>query len=273
MLTIITAIYNQLDMNRLYYESIVETTDGDWELIVIDNGSTDGSREFFEGLGGRVRVIANDGNYSYPYCQNAGIEAAKGEILAFLNNDIFLSPHWDTRLRQLLGKDGYEVLSLASNDRMGDARATRRVSRRWKRIKYALMFLMGQRKGALRLMTRLTYGNWGRYCERIWRQYGTGTRIGFSGSAVVMTRRAIEIFGGWDPSQQAADFDMFMRTVERHEQVGDMQPMSIVSGIMHHHFRRLTLRCDYPPFKDGANLRTLESKWGAERLSRCKAML
>lgn len=134
MLTIITAIYNQLDMNRLYYESIVETTDGDWELIVIDNGSTDGSREFFEGLGGRVRVIANDGNYSYPYCQNAGIEAAKGEILAFLNNDIFLSPHWDTRLRQLLGKDGYEVLSLASNDRMGDARATRRVSRRWKRI-------------------------------------------------------------------------------------------------------------------------------------------
>lgn len=88
-----------------------------------------------------------------------------------------------------------------------------------------------------------------------------------------MTRRAIEIFGGWDPSQQAADFDMFMRTVERHEQVGDMQPMSIVSGIMHHHFRRLTLRCDYPPFKDGANLRTLESKWGAERLSRCKAML
>lgn len=42
MLTIITAIYNQLDMNRLYYESIVETTDGDWELIVVDNGSTDG---------------------------------------------------------------------------------------------------------------------------------------------------------------------------------------------------------------------------------------
>lgn len=108
MISIITAIFNQLDMNKLYYESLLATTDGDWELIIIDNGSTDGSVEYFESLGSRVKVIRNDGNYSYPYCQNIGIKAAVGEVLAFFNNDIILSPHWDSRMLRVLGKDGYQ---------------------------------------------------------------------------------------------------------------------------------------------------------------------
>ena len=37
MISIITAIYNQLAMNRIFYDSIVETTDSEFELIIIDN--------------------------------------------------------------------------------------------------------------------------------------------------------------------------------------------------------------------------------------------
>lgn len=268
MISIITAIFNQLDMNKLYYESLLATTDGDWELIIIDNGSTDGSVEYFESLGSRVKVIRNDGNYSYPYCQNIGIKAATGEVLAFFNNDIILSPHWDSRMLRVLGKDGYHVVSLASNDRMGDYASTKRLSRRWKHIKYPIITLFGQRSRALRAMIRLTYGNWERYCERVWQKWGEKMLIGFSGSVVIMTRQAIELIGEWDPSQQGADFDIFLRTMVRYESHGDIKPLSIISGVTHHHFRRLTLRCSYPPFKDLANLTSLQEKWGQDTLDR-----
>ncbi len=261
MISIITAIYNQLDMNRLYWESVTANTDGDWELIIVDNGSTDGSREFFEALGPRVKVIANDGNYSYPYCQNRGIAVAKGDTFAFFNNDIILPPHWDSRMLKVLGRDGNEVLTLASNDRAGDAVSTRRLSHRWKRIKYPVITLFGQRRRALKAMIWLSYGSWEKFCEKMWHKYGLGLRLGFSGSAVMMTRKAVDIFGGWDPSQQAADFDMFLRTMQRAETVGDIKPMSVVGGVFHHHFRRLTMRCDYPPFADADNLRAVSDKW------------
>jgi len=261
MISIITAIYNQLDMNRLYWESVTANTDGDWELIIVDNVSTDGSREFFEAFGSKVKVIANDGNYSYPYCQNRGIAAAKGDVFAFFNNDIILPPHWDTRMLKVLGRDGYEVLALASNDRTGDAVSTRRLSRRWKRIKYPVITIFGQRRRALKAMIWLCYGKWDKFSDKMWRKYGLGLRLGFSGSAVMMTRKAVDIFDGWDPSQQAADFDMYLRTMQRAETVGDIKPMSVVGGVFHHHFRRLTMRCDYPPFVDADNLRSPFEKW------------
>lgn len=249
-------------MNRLYYESLCQSTDEDFELIIIDNGSTDGSVEFFRSQD-NVIVIENGGNYSYPYCQNRGIEAASGETLAFFNNDIILSPHWDTGIRQLLGKDRHEILSLASNDRMGDKRSTRRLSHRWKRIKYPIISVIGQRRFALKMMLKLCYGNWENFCKKINEKYANQTAIGFSGSAIIMTRKGLEILSGWDPTQQAADFDIFYRSVVRHRQVGDIEPLKIASGVFHHHFRRLTLRCEYPPFADADRLIPLHEKWSA----------
>lgn len=263
MLSIITAIYNQLQMNQLYYDSIVKSTDGEWELIIIDNGSTDGSREFFENLSdSRVKVVRNDGNYSYPFCQNKGIENASGDVMAFLNNDILLSRHWNSRISQVLGKEGYEVLSVSSNDNMPTNQQTRHISRKFKRIKYPLLALFGSKRWVLKLIVRLTYGNLDEFAEKMWEKYSTNLKKGFSGSVVVMTRKAIEILNGWDPTQQGADFDMALRTSKRWEEEGDIRPLSIIEGVMVHHFRRLTMREKFPPFKDASNLRSLEEKWG-----------
>lgn len=269
MVSIITAIYNQLDMNRLYYRSICENTDGEWELIIIDNGSTDGSREFFQNVGdARITVIANEANYSYPHCQNQGIERAKGDILAFLNNDIFLSPHWDSRVRKVIGKDGYEVISLVSNDYMPTAVATQHISRKFKRIKYPFLALFGSKDWVLRLITRLTYGNWNNFCNRIWAENGLRMMRGFTGAAVIMTRKAIDLLGGWDPSQQGADFNKYMETSRRWEEVGDIRPMSMISGVFIHHFRRLSMREKYPPFADGDNLKPLTANYPQEEIDR-----
>ena len=268
MTSVIVAVRNQLAMNRLFWENLCRTTDGPFELIVVDNGSTDGSREFFRSLpSDRVRVVENDGNYSYPHCQNQGIAAAKGDVLAFLNNDQLMSPHWDSRMIEVLGRDGRHVLSCATVDCMGDAHQTRARSARWKRIKYPVVFLFGHSRTALRLLVRLMYGGrFEKYCEKQYKKYGTQTVVGFSGSMIVMNRTALEKLGPWDPSMQAADFDLFCRTAQRFFEVGDLRPMSIVRGVYAHHYRRLTLKGEkYPPFVDAASLRSLDEKWAATR--------
>ena len=86
MLSIIVAVHNQQAMNQLFWKHLSAHTQGDWELIVIDNGSTDGSGDFFARQG--AKVISNGGNYSYPFCQNQGIKAARETYLAFLNNHV-----------------------------------------------------------------------------------------------------------------------------------------------------------------------------------------
>jgi GT2 family glycosyltransferase len=269
MISIITAIHNQLDMNRLFWEYLLKYTDNPFELIVIDNISTDGSREYFHTLpGDKVKMIENDANYSYPYCQNQGISLAQYDVMIFLNNDILVSNHWDTRLLEVLGKNGREILSLSSNDRIFDKIATRKISRRWKRIKYPVIYLFGQRLFALKLMVKLCYGNWERYTSKIFDRYGYSLTTGFSGSAIAMTRKAIELLGIWDASQQGADFDVFYRSCLRAETVGDMEPISVINGVFIHHYRRMTLYSKYPPFKDGDHLRSIESKWTKEQIDK-----
>ncbi|MBR4815323.1 MAG: glycosyltransferase family 2 protein [Paludibacteraceae bacterium] len=275
MISIITAIFNQLPMNRMFYDSIVKNTDSEFELIIVDNGSTDGSVEFFKSLGNNVRVIENDGNYSYPYCQNEGIKVAKGDVFAFLNNDILLSPHWDSRLMQVLGKDGYHILSLASNDRMATKEETTKLSRHWKHVKYPLQFLLGQRSISLKLMTKLCYGlNWEKFCEDVWNRHKLNLRIGFSGSAIIMDKQGLEIVGGeWDPRIYAADFDMFFQTMKLSKEGKDIKPLSIVGGIFHHHFRRLTFHEKFPPFKDNDTLININQKWPEEELNEYSALI
>lgn len=273
MISIITAIYNQLDMNKLFYAYLKKYTDNVFELIIIDNNSDDGSREYFESLGGNVRVIANKENYSYPHCQNQGIEVAQYDNLVFLNNDLLVSPHWDSRLLEVLGKNNYHVLSLGSNDRLYDQKTTRRLAFRWKMVKYPLITLLGQRSLSLKLMRTLTYGNWRHYTEKIFKRYGQSMTVGFSGSAIAMTRIALDKIGLWDEQQQAADFDTFFRTCHRAETVGDLQKLSVLNGVFVHHYRRLTLYVNYPPFADKDNLSSVEKKWSETDLQRWRKLI
>ncbi|MFR9651240.1 MAG: glycosyltransferase family 2 protein [Rikenellaceae bacterium] len=269
MISIITAVYNQLSMNKIYWENLVHSTDGEFELIIIDNNSTDGSREYFESLDGRVKVIHNDCNYSYPHSQNQGVEIARGDILAFFNNDMILSPHWDSRIQEVLGHNGNEILSLGSNDRCCDKEVSRQLQRRWKRFKYPIITLFGQSRFALKLMVRLCYGNWDRYCQRHFERYGLTTTQGFSGSAIIVTRRAMELIEIWDPRQQGADFNLFYQTCDYAERVGEeLRPISIVNGIFANHYRRLTFYQKFPPFTDIDNIGGYNDNWSNEQLAR-----
>lgn len=274
MISIITAVYNQLDMNRLFWNYLKKYTDNAFELIIIDNCSTDGSREFFESLSNyNVIVIANNENYSYPHCQNQGINIAKFETLVFLNNDLLVSPHWDSRLLQVLGKDNQDVVSFGTNDRLVNKKISDKILRRWKLVKYPIITLFGQSAFSLKLMAFMCYGNWEKYTNRMFNSYGFSLTVGFSGSAIAMNRQAIAKIGEWDKSQQAADFDIFLRTCHRNEEVGDIKPLSIINGVYMHHYRRLTFYAKYPPFADVDNLCSLHEKWGEEYVKRWMAVI
>jgi GT2 family glycosyltransferase len=94
--SIITALFNKLDLTQEFWASLeAHPPSGEWEIIWIDDGSTDGTRQWLTTLQKpRHRVILNDRNLGYAASNNRGAQAATGEILALLNNDLVLTPGW-----------------------------------------------------------------------------------------------------------------------------------------------------------------------------------
>jgi glycosyltransferase involved in cell wall biosynthesis len=266
LLSIIVAVHNQLAMNRLFWRHLLANTTGDWELIIVDNGSSDGSADFFEAQG--ATVLRNGGNYSYPYCQNRGIQVAKGEWLAFLNNDVIVPAHWNTRLQTSMQHHGMDVMTSCGIEHVETVAATKRLRRRWRWIKNLVLLVGGRSENSLALMHRLMYPRWQHFTEQRARDHGLQRKPGFVGNTVMMTRRALDLIGVWDERIQAADFDLYMRVQQRHTEHGDIQPVHIALDVFVHHYIRLTEGVSYPPFVDRERLIRLEDKWSeAQRLA------
>jgi GT2 family glycosyltransferase len=74
------------------------------EIIVVDNGSADGSAEAAERAGAQVIRLAQ--NAGFAKAVNHGIAAARTEWIAILNNDVILEPDWLERLLRAAGQAG-----------------------------------------------------------------------------------------------------------------------------------------------------------------------
>ncbi len=260
MISVISTSHNQIGANKLYVESLRKYTVNKFELIVIDNISSDGTREFYEK--NCDVLIKNDNNYSYPYCQNQGIAKAKYEYLAFLNNDIILSPGWDSKAIEIMEKEGIDYLSFASTDHLETLESTKKWQKKWRIVKYPLLKLFGSGKTSLWLMHKLFYGNWEKFNAK-WEQKNKGKIItGFSGSCLMIKKTAFQKIENWDNRIQAADWDLFFKTIERSRKVGDTKPIQLALGIYIHHFQKLSFKAKHPQFIDKNNLISLEEKWG-----------
>lgn len=272
MISIITSTHNQLGMNKLFVETLRSNSSIQHELIIVDNNSTDGSREFFKE--NADILISNEANYSYPYCQNQGIDVAKYEYLAFLNNDIILSKDWDKKIIEIMENKNIDVISFATNDHLENKNIQRKIHRKWKRIKYPLRALFGTNYKVLKLMLKLMYGDFNKFCEERYKKFGDEVIEGFSGSCIVIKKSALAKIGKWDERIQSADFDLFYRTKQRSIEHGDIQPLQLALGIYIHHYQRLTLRSKKnPPFMDQANLIPLKQKWGNKEASLYKDVI
>lgn len=86
--SVVIPVYNREHYVRGAIESILAQTFGDFELLLIDDGSTDGSREVMAAYPDpRIRVVSNERNLGIPKTRNRGLELARGEYLAWLDSD------------------------------------------------------------------------------------------------------------------------------------------------------------------------------------------
>ena len=100
--SIIIITYNKLDYNKLCIESIRNHTEtGSYEIIVVDNHSTDGTREWLESQQDLI-LISNNENVGFPAGCNQGIKVAKGSSILLLNNDTIVTPNWLANLQNCL---------------------------------------------------------------------------------------------------------------------------------------------------------------------------
>jgi GT2 family glycosyltransferase/tetratricopeptide (TPR) repeat protein len=118
--SIVLVTHNELAYTRLCLDSIRLRTDEPYELIFVDNGSTDGTTEYLRrvavtprvssgtgtasGLQG-VRLIENEGNRGFPAAANQGIGIAEGQNILLLNNDTVVTTGWLRHMLDALAHD------------------------------------------------------------------------------------------------------------------------------------------------------------------------
>lgn len=109
LLSIVVVTWNNRDLNRVCLDSVLARTE--WprrEVVVVDNGSTDGTAELLRTLAERdasVRPVFLPENRGYPAAANAGLAAARGRWLVLLNNDTVVTRGWASTLVRHLVRD------------------------------------------------------------------------------------------------------------------------------------------------------------------------
>ena len=86
LVSVIIPTYNRRYCLGRAIDSVVSQTYTDFELIVVDDGSTDGTLDLLQDYGGRIRVMQQR-NSGVSAARNAGIRAAKGTFIALLDSD------------------------------------------------------------------------------------------------------------------------------------------------------------------------------------------
>jgi teichuronic acid biosynthesis glycosyltransferase TuaG len=91
MVSIVVPVYNAANYIENAIKMVCEQTYKDWELILVDDASTDGSADLIEEIiasqGKRIRLIRKSVNEGAAAARNSGIDASAGRYIAFLDAD------------------------------------------------------------------------------------------------------------------------------------------------------------------------------------------
>jgi len=91
--SIILPTYNRADTIMRAVSSVLNQTFGDWELIIVDDGSTDSTPKLDFAIDPRIRLIRQR-NQGVAAARNAGFAAVKGHFIAFMDSDDEWFPHF-----------------------------------------------------------------------------------------------------------------------------------------------------------------------------------
>jgi glycosyltransferase involved in cell wall biosynthesis len=106
-LSIITINLNNLAGLKKTFDSVISQTDNDFEYLIIDGGSTDGSYEFIEKNSEKINYWVSESDHGIYHAMNKGIKQASGEYCFFLNSGDYLVNDQVIKkvFRQNLGED------------------------------------------------------------------------------------------------------------------------------------------------------------------------
>ena len=113
LISVITLTRNKCAVTRRCLPTLLHSDYAPWELIVVDNGSNDNTHHWFHDLKSEaaardvpVTVILNPPDTGCSTARNQGIEAARGELIVFTDNDVALrSRAWLTRMARCLADE------------------------------------------------------------------------------------------------------------------------------------------------------------------------
>ena len=107
-LAILLVFYNQAHLSLLCLRALIENADAPFELIIVDNASSDRTGELLDRVENR-KLIRNSENRGFVKAVNQGAELAEADYLLLLNNDAFIEP----------GALGAALARLRNEDRVG----------------------------------------------------------------------------------------------------------------------------------------------------------
>ncbi len=124
--SIIAPIYNEIDnIPELYrrVKTVMDSTGETWELILVDDGSTDGSTEAICKLGKedkRVRPVIFARNFGHQIAITAGWDYARGDAIVIIDADLQDPPEMILEMAKKW-KEGYEVVYAVRAEREGES--------------------------------------------------------------------------------------------------------------------------------------------------------
>lgn len=92
-ISIILPTYNRADTIMRAIDSVLRQTFEDWELLIVDDGSTDGTDEVVRGIDSRIRVVRQENAGTY-VARNRGLQESVGPLITFLDSDDEWLPHY-----------------------------------------------------------------------------------------------------------------------------------------------------------------------------------
>jgi glycosyltransferase involved in cell wall biosynthesis len=170
-----------------------------FELVVVNDGSTDGTAEALAGYGDAIRVVMQR-NGGLPNARNAGIREARGEFVAFLDADDWWLP----------GKLGRQVALMRQRPDIGFSSTAARV--------------VDPDGGLLNV--------WG--CARwegafLAHLFGSNADVAGSGSAVIARKALFDRVGGFDETLRSLeDIDMWMRLAAVSDYACIDEPLAVI---------------------------------------------
>lgn len=189
--SIVIPVYNQLDYTKTCLESIQKWTEPPYELILVDNASTDGTRAFLKTV--PATVITNEQNLGCARAWNQGVRASRGRVVAILNNDIVVTSGWLTGLTTFMDAQGHGIVSPAAREGYLDydldayARAfTARCRRASRPELYGACFVVARRVFDQIGLFDEAFGYGG--CEDVdfhWRVLEAGFSVAITGSVLI----------------------------------------------------------------------------------------